>query len=246
MTANNIPWASGPGELLRHGLELLQNDSDVNRRLAMISIDNAVELMIKTYLGLPSRVTSLKISKADFQSISESFPRLLDALECHAATKLAGIDLGAIEWYHRLRNELYHQGNGLTVERDKVNIYAELANTLFENLFGTKLVPRSDAFSGILGDFMTAWGELESKLLCLSGYYDGSPRGLLVTLRILEEKHIVPTALLHQIESLRKVRNAVTHGEPGYRDRLNSSVVEEVRQLTQQLDVILNEEPSCS
>jgi hypothetical protein len=51
-------WATGPGEILRHGLDLLQRDSDVNRRLAMISIDNAVELMIKTYLGLPRRITS--------------------------------------------------------------------------------------------------------------------------------------------------------------------------------------------
>ena len=49
MTTNNAPWASGPGEILRHGLHLLRKDNDVNRRLAMISIDNAVELMIKTY-----------------------------------------------------------------------------------------------------------------------------------------------------------------------------------------------------
>lgn len=52
MTATS-PWASGPGEILRHGLGLLDDDSDVNRRLAMIAIDNAVKLMIKTYLGLP-------------------------------------------------------------------------------------------------------------------------------------------------------------------------------------------------
>ena len=41
------PWASGPGELLRHGLTLLQKDNDTNRRIAMICIDNAVELMIR-------------------------------------------------------------------------------------------------------------------------------------------------------------------------------------------------------
>jgi hypothetical protein len=66
----------------------------------------------------------------------ENFPMLLDALEKYAASKLDGIDLGEIEWYHRLRNQLYHQGNGLTVERDKVEVYAELANVLFTNLFG--------------------------------------------------------------------------------------------------------------
>ena len=57
------PWISGPGEILRHGLDLLRRDSDVNRRLAMISIDNAVEHMIKTYLGLPNRISGLTIPR---------------------------------------------------------------------------------------------------------------------------------------------------------------------------------------
>ena len=63
MSKDDSPWASGPGEILRHGLNLLRNDSDSNRRLAMNSIDNAVELTVKTYLGLPKRVTGLSISQ---------------------------------------------------------------------------------------------------------------------------------------------------------------------------------------
>jgi hypothetical protein len=70
------PWATEPGEILRHGLELLQRDSDVNRRLAMISIDNAVELMIKTYLGLPKRITGLEISRKAYDEFAQSFPKL--------------------------------------------------------------------------------------------------------------------------------------------------------------------------
>jgi hypothetical protein len=128
------PWTSGPGEILQHGLTLLRTDSDVNRRLAMIAIDNAVELTIKTYLGLPKRITKLQIPRKDFNEIAGSFPALLDALERYASDKIRGIDLGEIEWYHRLRNELYHQGNGLTVERQKVEVYAELASVLFKNL----------------------------------------------------------------------------------------------------------------
>jgi hypothetical protein len=91
----------------------------------MIAIDNAIELTIQTYLGLPKRVTGLKIRRKEFAEMSESFPALLDGLERYANDKLAGIDLGEIEWFHRLRNELYHQGNGLTVERDKVEVYAQ-------------------------------------------------------------------------------------------------------------------------
>ena len=71
---SELPWASGPGEILRHGLSLLNRDTDTNRRLAMISIDNAVELMIKTYLGLPKRITGLSIPRKEYNDIAESFP----------------------------------------------------------------------------------------------------------------------------------------------------------------------------
>ena len=159
-----LPWATGPGEILRHGLELLKKDTDTNRRLAMILIDNAVELMIKTYLGLPRRVTGLAISRGEYQRFSESFPKLLDALEEYADDKLNGIDLGEIEWYHRIRNQLYHQGNGLTVERGKVEVYAELANVLFSNLFGSRLVEPEEDVNALLGDFMLAWIDFERLL----------------------------------------------------------------------------------
>jgi hypothetical protein len=48
-----------------------------------------------------------------------------EAVEKYAQDKLSGFNLGEIEWYHRLRNQLYHQGNGLTVELEKVEVYAE-------------------------------------------------------------------------------------------------------------------------
>ena len=133
------PWSSGPGEILQHGLSLLRKDSDSSRRLAMLSIDNAVELMLKTYLGLPKRVTGLHITRGKYAEFSESFPKLLDAIEEYGSDKLDGIELGEIEWYHRLRNQLYHQGNGLTVELEKAKVYAELARILFKNLFGADL-----------------------------------------------------------------------------------------------------------
>ena len=101
------------------GLDLLQEDTDKSRRLALLSIDNAVELIIKTYLGLPKRAYGLQIKRSEYQDFSESFPRLLDALERYAPSHLIiGIDLADIEYYHRLRNQLYHHGNGLTVDQE--------------------------------------------------------------------------------------------------------------------------------
>jgi hypothetical protein len=159
------PWASGTSEILQHGLSLLRKDSDTNRRLALLSIDNSVELAIKTYLSLPRRATNINLGRKEYLEISESFPRLLDALEQHAAEKLEEIDLSDIEWFHRLRNELYHQGNGPTVEKTKVENYSELAKLLFRNLFefDVETVDKNES-TDLLGSFLTAWVDIERSL----------------------------------------------------------------------------------
>lgn len=236
MSSNSTPWASGPGEILRHGLSLLKKDNDTNRRLAMISIDNAVELMVKTYLGLPKRITGLAITRKDLQEISESFPNMLDALEKHASTKLVGIDLGEIEWYHRLRNELYHQGNGLTVERDKVEVYAQLANTLFANLFGSKLVENASPSSELLGDFMNAWAALEMQLGRLTMGFSGKPpRGSLDSIRVVSDAKILSPAQVAELESFRLLRNGVVHAAPNARTSLTREIVDRMIRYSKEL-----------
>lgn len=206
------PWTSGPAELLQHGVSLLRQDSDLNRRLAMIAIDNAVELMIKTYLSLPRRVTGVSLSRKAYQEIADSFPQLLDAIETHAADRLAGVDLGDIEWYHRLRNQLYHQGSGLTVERKKVEIYAEVARVLFNNLFGVESEVTPEPGRDRIGVFLAAWVEVE-RLLMQWAPTRNVRRGLSFP---LPPTLSVPGALqnaedVEQLNRLRDLRNRVVH-----------------------------------
>lgn len=229
---SQLPWASGPGEILRHGLSLLKKDSDTNRRLAMISIDNSVELMIKTYLGLPKRISSLSITRKQYQEISDSFPALLDGLEQFAPNMLDGIDLGTIEWYHRLRNELYHQGNGLTVERDKVVIYAALANTLFRNLFGEELVAHATPETELLGEFISAWVSLESGLRAwasrhsLTGQVHGS---VLHNMKFLQDAGILEKAQIAELNHIRQIRNEILHGQLDYKQGLTKELIERIK-----------------
>jgi len=241
--AHGQPWASGPGEILRHGLELLNKDSDTNRRLAMISIDNAVELMVKTYLGLPKRITGLTITRKEIQEIGESFPALLDGLEKYASDKLDGVDLGTIEWYHRLRNELYHQGNGLTVERDKVEIYAELANVLFKNLFGFALVKDPSRKTELLGEFLVAWTEIERGLRTLveretakEGPLEASFRANYQSFRLASKTNLFSPQEFRELEELRKIRNFAAHGEPGWERMLTQKSLDTARHWVQKLN----------
>ncbi|MDQ1638750.1 MAG: hypothetical protein QOF62_2089 [Pyrinomonadaceae bacterium] len=232
-------WASGPGEILKHGLDLLKSDTDTKRRLAMISIDNAVELMMKIFLGLPQRVTGLKITRKEYQEFSESFPALLDALENHAADKLDGIDLGEIEWFHRLRNELYHQGNGLTVEREKVEVYAELANVLFYNLFGFRLVESESNRTELLGNFMVAWVNFEKALLSLAApnqtSVSGRPLMPLDAARLLHRRGLILQSEMAEIDQLRRLRNEIVHGKLDYQSALKPEIVKRLEALGPEL-----------
>lgn len=160
------PWTDGPKELIQHAVDHLSLGGDFDRRIAMISIDNAVELAIKTFLGLPQRVRGTNgPTRRELENASESFPALLDLLQSHAADKIAGLSLDDIEWYHRLRNQLYHSGNGITIERSKVETYLQLAISLFTSLFGT---PPSLDFTNATrtksGYFLELWNRLDQAL----------------------------------------------------------------------------------
>ena len=163
----NGPWSEGPKELLQHAVDHLSHDGDFDRRIAMISIDNAVELMIKTYLGLPKRKTKgNRPSRKDLETASSSFPSLLDLLEAYADDKLTAVSLDEIEWYHRIRNQLYHSGNGITVETARVQTYLSLAKTLFQNLFETELELAAESpIQKKLGVFLGKWGVFEKELI---------------------------------------------------------------------------------
>ena len=207
------PWARTLAEILEHGIALLKQDSDTNRRLALILIDNSVEQMVKTFLGLPRRITGINISRKDYAEIAESFPRLLDALEKHAASKIQGINLGELEWHHRLRNELYHSGNGLTVSKQVVTIYAELARLLFGALFDTSLDVKVSETEKLLGKFLSNYLRLQRALE--SNTLEKTERGvfrIVDPIRTLLKNGRISKELHNEINEIRASRNSIVHG----------------------------------
>lgn len=214
------PWTSGPSEILKHGLNLLHDGSDVNRRLAMISIDNAVELMIKTYLGLPRRVLGFAIPRKELQVFNANFPSLLDGLEKYGKPKILGINLGDIEWFHRLRNELYHQGNGLTIEQNKVEVYGEIAKLLFKNLFDVEFVPFHESRTEQLTKFLELWANI---LAILPDQYMVSD-----SLHELHKKELIDQTELNRLLELFEIRHKIVMGQAAYHALLNDLVIQDL------------------
>jgi hypothetical protein len=205
------PWTDGPRELLQHAVDHLAEDGDFDRRIAMISIDNAVELMVKTHLGLPRRARGDDgPSRKELQEASESFPALLDLLDKHDSDKITGLNLDDIEWYHRIRNQLYHSGNGITVETSKVEAYLQLAQSLFQNLFGEPVpLDASGPLKTKTGEFLLLWNEFQGELReKLPPREQGKPAFFWKS----EHLKMIDPSLPPLYEALSMFRNALVHG----------------------------------
>ncbi len=207
------PWASGPREIVEHGVALLQTDSDANRRIAFLSIDNAVELIAKTFLGLPKTISKISITRAQQEECAGSFPKLFETLDRVAGDRMAGINVGVIEWYHRLRNQLYHNGNGLTVEREKVETYTGIAIRLYETLFEDKLNLKKADRAELIANYLGAIDRLQRILNRWFNEFDGSVMANVRTPLQLAKKKVIDRETAIRIKELRDLGENLIHGD---------------------------------
>jgi hypothetical protein len=227
------PGITGPKELLDHATEHLQLGKPFDYRFAMISIDNAVELAIKTYLGLPRRIRGTEGPSRRELENAIGFPELLDLMEQYGEDQLSGIELGDIEWYHRLRNTLYHDGNGVTVDPEKVDAYHQVARLLFHNLFNTSIeLPVEPPASTLLGEFVIKWATLETRLKQLTEKHlpkhDRGYQSVITMYDGLTAKGIIKPTNRASLGELIDIRNSVVH----------APVVPQANELRSYLDIL--------
>lgn len=215
--STQTPWADGPREILQHASDLLKRNTDTGRRLAMILVDNAVEQMIKTFLQSPKRVSKLNITRQQRDAIADTFPAQLDAMEAHAPDKLTDVDTSLIDWYHRQRNQLYHEGFGLTIPGDTVEVYLSIATTLCDNLFGKQQAAVQSAQTSApdyLLAFIQRWATLEQLVVQFARRFseNSNPRALINSFELLVANDIVNDDDYTDFLRLRLLRNGVIHG----------------------------------
>lgn len=194
----------------------------------MIAVDNAVELMMSTYISLPKRVTGIEATRKEKEQYLKNFPSLLDGIEAYAADKIIGLDLGEIEWLHRLRNQLYHNGNGLSVEKIKVEFYAEIASKLFASLFSSKLdLPETESM-GTLERFLSLWIALEIAFRGHDNKRYVNP--LLGAQEKLSQGRFTKTDY-RRFKELRDLRNVIVHSTGKPQDSISSGDITDLANL---------------
>lgn len=140
MKSVNHPWQNGPAELLRSAIAHYSREEESSQRIAFLLFDVATETVFKTYLLLPAEVTGTSVPFADRQKAARGgFHELVRGVERAAVHLLNGHNLNHVQFYHGIRNQLYHEGNGITVPTGRIKEYAEIAVKLFRDLLDMDL-----------------------------------------------------------------------------------------------------------
>jgi len=137
MTDIEHPWQAAPTEIISHALDHLNRASDLDHRIAFLLLDVGVETLLKIFLQLPNDVTGVEMSYTKRREYTEgSFNDLVTGVQQVAADRLGGVDLLHVNYYHSIRNKLYHEGNGVTVHVAQAEAYALVAVQLLDRLLG--------------------------------------------------------------------------------------------------------------
>jgi len=213
--------------LLRHADSHLDLNTAFDKRIAFISIDNSVETMIRAFLGLPKAKSGIRVTKQEIDEAGNIFPKLLDLIAKHAPDRLIGIDASDVEHYHRIRNTLYHEGTGLSVDDQYIRAYRGIAGVLLQNLFGAT-VGHSSAGPDSLERLVINWNNIERILR------QGMEQAGLSTSHRWEEEFVAnlpdknDTLLLR---NLRSARNRLVHSQSVDRKEVSHWVQESERLL---------------
>ena len=202
-------WASGAIELLNHADSHMKENTAFDKRIAFISIDNGVETMIRTFLSLPKTKSGIHVKKQEIDDAGTSFTNLLALLYKHASDRLIGIDPGDIEHYHRIRNHLYHEGTGLSVDEQYLRAYRSIAGLLLKNLFNVAVEPTSKEDNS-LEKLILNWNQIEENI---SNRLED--RGIAVTHRWEQSyvKGLFDQNTWNNINNLRQARNNLVHSK---------------------------------
>lgn len=144
-TTDLKPWVRDAFELIKHAEEHAQAGSDFDRRMALISFDNAIELSIITYFSLhPDQRDGQEFKEKSLAQWGFGFHGKLKFFQ-HYVEEILGdsmqVELKVMFYYHRLRNELYHSGIGMVPAETDIDGIKRAALWVFSTLFKVDVEP---------------------------------------------------------------------------------------------------------
>jgi uncharacterized protein YutE (UPF0331/DUF86 family) len=149
----------------------------------------------------------------------------------------------AIGAYHRLRNALYHDGNGVTVDPQHVDGYLQAAKVLVKGLLGIDFEIKLEPPTTKLGELILKWAALERTVRQLAEIHLPKEKPLNIPLIHIVDglvsKQLVDGVYRSRLEKLARVRNSFVHG-------VSVPPETELLELIEELDRLISELPDPS
>lgn len=217
------PWARGPFELLRHADSHFRKDTDFDKRISLIGFDNAIEVTITAYLQLhPSQRGGKSYEKRKIEEWLSNYHKKIQFFQDFIKSENIPQKIGTDEiiWYHNLRNELYHAGNGMVPEKECLVGSRRAAIWVFHSLFNVDPEPyfkyetpnldsvsqKDMKYSSSSTQFLKNFLEYENiKKVAEKGTFRSYPENIVKT-NILEDNEWFKDA--------EKIKNDIVKGKP--------------------------------
>ncbi len=132
------PWALGPFEIILHAEMHYREGDDLDRRIAVVGFDNAIELAIHTYLTLhPIQRRNRSYAKTDVEKWLDNFHSKIEFFVNEVVARKLPIvcDQAKFIWYHDVRNGQYHVGGATIPQARELDGIRQAAMWVFSVLF---------------------------------------------------------------------------------------------------------------
>jgi hypothetical protein len=166
--SEDISFLVGPLDLLNHAHVHLKNLTEFDNRIALISVDNAIELLIKIFFKKNEDIIP---EPNEYKKIVKNFPKMVRSLELFFEGKIFIDEINAILTYHKIRTRLSTRWDAIELKKEDIASYMALGITLISRLFNIKkstLESRLEHWKqdlpSLLGSFLLDSGYIDHSL----------------------------------------------------------------------------------
>lgn len=107
------PWQRGPRELLQFAITAYASPDEAGRRISFLLMDVCVETTLRTFLGLPVKISGSAKGYLDLkQYVNGKFHDLTKGIEAAAPGRIPDNELHHLRFYHNVRNRLITKAMG--------------------------------------------------------------------------------------------------------------------------------------
>jgi len=157
MIKPKYPWQTTPIKLITYAKEHAKKDSSFDHQIAFLLLDVGIEMLFKVYLD---NDTDTNLSFGERQkAIKGTFHKLVNGIEQATKDKTSADDLRKVRYFHKIRNKLYHEGDGVSVTTENLEEYCKLAERVLHILFNIEETNQND-----LDDFQNHMEEIGTEL----------------------------------------------------------------------------------